>query len=349
MASSSSAAHGPQLLKPADRQRINALPTRSRTHIFVKYRDSLRSHKTASRSLTLSQTRDFRAQKNLLSSHSDEIDSVEDARSYCVPPQWVVLVEELNRDVASIETKIADLQTTSSKHLLPTFGDDDDAENEERIAAAVQELSHLFSECQRKLKQVTSSRSTGKGDELVRKNIERRVAQQLQDLSLEFRRSHKSYLSSLKGQKIEDYQMDLSLTPAASSGATQSASQGFFDDEPAHDPIDPRFNSEQMLKIVVEEHMSKEREKAINQVAESVTELADIFKEIQVLVIDQGTVLDRIDFNIEQAADRVQNAVVELNKANEYQKKSKTMMCIYLLLLLCGIMIGILILKNAMK
>ncbi|EOD42185.1 hypothetical protein EMIHUDRAFT_193846, partial [Emiliania huxleyi CCMP1516] len=98
MASSSSAAHGPQLLKPADRQRINALPTRSRTHIFVKYRDSLRSHKTASRSLTLSQTRDFRAQKNLLSSHSDEIDSVEDARSYCVPPQWVVLVEELNRD-----------------------------------------------------------------------------------------------------------------------------------------------------------------------------------------------------------------------------------------------------------
>ena len=114
------------------------------------------------------------------------------------------------------------------------------------------------------------------------------------------------------------------------------------------------------------------------------------------LVIDQGTVLDRIDFNIEQAADlisphtspylpisphispylpvsphvlsrrrtsylpisphispylpisphispyleqaadRVQNAVVELNKANEYQKKSKTMMCIYLLLLLCG-------------
>lgn len=48
-----------------------------------------------------------------------------------------------------------------------------------------------------------------------------------------------------------------------------------------------RFNAEQMLKIVVEEHMSKEREKAINQVAESVTELADIFKEIQVLVIDQ--------------------------------------------------------------
>lgn len=59
--------------------------------------------------------------------------------------------------------------------------------------------------------------------------------------------------------------------------------------------------------------------------------------------------LDRIDFNIEQAADRVGAAVVELNKANDYQKKSKTMLCIYLLLLLCGIMIIILILKNMLK
>ena len=37
-------------------------------------------------------------------------------------------------------------------------------------------------------------------------------------------------------------------------------------------------------------------------------------------MIDQGTILDRIDYNIEQAADRVGHAVVELNKANEYDR-----------------------------
>ena len=56
--------------------------------------------------------------------------------------------------------------------------------------------------------------------------------------------------------------------------------------------------------------MSEERSKAIEQVAESVNELAGIFKEIQVLVIDQGTILDRIDFNIELAADKVGAAVL---------------------------------------
>ena len=95
--------------------------------------------------------------------------------------------------------------------------------------------------------------------------------------------------------------------------------------------------------------MTEEREKAITRVAESVGELAEIFKEIQGLVIDQGTILDRIDYNIEQAADRVSHAVVELKKATEYQKKSRAMLCIYVLLLLCGLMIIILVIKNASK
>ena len=34
--------------------------------------------------------------------------------------------------------------------------------------------------------------------------------------------------------------------------------------------------------------------------AQSIEELSEIFKELAVLVIDQGTILDRIDFNMEQ-------------------------------------------------
>ena len=84
------------------------------------------------------------------------------------------------------------------------------------------------------------------------------------------------------------------------------------------------------------------------QVAESVSELAGIFKEIQVLVIDQGTILDRIDFNIEMAADKVTAATVEIDKANQIQKKSRAMLCIYLLLLLCGAMVLVLVVKKSM-
>ena len=187
----------------------------------------------------------------------------------------------------------------------------------------------------------------------VRKNIEQRVAKQLQDLSLEFRRGHKGYLAKLKGQTAdEEFKPDLRRDSGAAPGPSGvgGGGGGFFDDdvESAAAPIDPRFNSQQTLQLVMAEQMSEERSKAIEQVAESVGELAGIFKEIQVLVIDQGTILDRIDFNIEMAADKVSKATLEIDKANQYQKKSKAMLCIYLLLLLCCLMVIVLILKKSM-
>ena len=154
----------------------------------------------------------------------------------------------------------------------------------------------------------------------VRRNIERKCAQQLQDLSNEFRRGHNNFLKKLKGQEIEDFRPDLKLGSGGGAGTSGGGGGGFFDDEPAEGQVDPRFNAAQTLQLVMAEQMTEERERAINQVASSVTELAEIFKEIQVLVIDQGTILDRIDYNIEQAADRVTSAVVELNKANEYDR-----------------------------
>ena len=154
----------------------------------------------------------------------------------------------------------------------------------------------------------------------VRRNIERKCAQQLQDLSNEFRRGHNNFLKKLKGQEIEDFRPDLKLGGGGGAGTSGGGGGGFFDDEPAEGQVDPRFNAAQTLQLVMAEQMTEERERAINQVASSVTELAEIFKEIQVLVIDQGTILDRIDYNIEQAADRVTSAVVELNKANEYDR-----------------------------
>ena len=42
------------------------------------------------------------------------------------------------------------------------------------------------------------------------------------------------------------------------------------------------------------------RNQEIKKIWESVTELHTIFKELWVLVIDQGTMLDRIDYNVEQ-------------------------------------------------
>lgn len=55
-----------------------------------------------------------------------------------------------------------------------------------------------------------------------------------------------------------------------------------------------------------------QREKEISELAKGIIELADIFKELQTMVIDQGTMLDRIDYNIENMVSHVKGAEKEL-------------------------------------
>jgi len=49
------------------------------------------------------------------------------------------------------------------------------------------------------------------------------------------------------------------------------------------------------------------------------------------MVQDQGTILDRIDYNIEQTQVQVQEGYKQLKKADSYQKTNKKLYCIVIL------------------
>lgn len=55
-----------------------------------------------------------------------------------------------------------------------------------------------------------------------------------------------------------------------------------------------------------------QREREINDIAKGIIELSDIFRDLQGMIIDQGTMLDRIDYNIETMGTEVKAADKEL-------------------------------------
>lgn len=72
--------------------------------------------------------------------------------------------------------------------------------------------------------------------------------------------------------------------------------------------------------LVSEETQSRTRE--IDSLVSSIEDLAHIMKDFQALVFEQGTILDRIDHNIEVALDNTIEAHNELKKANENFKSN---------------------------
>lgn len=104
------------------------------------------------------------------------------------------------------------------------------------------------------------------------------------------------------------------------------------------DPIDDSFmNTKQMTQqqlLYLEEEntqMAAQREQEVNSIVKSIVDLNDIFKELARMVEDQGTILDRIDYNIEQTQTQVYEGFKQLQKADTYQRKNRKMCCILIL------------------
>lgn len=78
----------------------------------------------------------------------------------------------------------------------------------------------------------------------------------------------------------------------------------------------------------------EERDEEIAQLANGVFEVSTIFREMQSLIINQGSIVDRIDYNLENTVIELKEANKQLDGATRYQKR--TQKCkIILLLTLC--------------
>ena len=93
------------------------------------------------------------------------------------------------------------------------------------------------------------------------------------------------------------------------AGSHDHMNDPFGDDPTADDEdLDAVFTDAQMAMVQNNERAISEREAQINDIVKSIHGLAEVFKDLQNMVIDQGTVLDRIDYNIEQANVHLENA-----------------------------------------
>lgn len=97
---------------------------------------------------------------------------------------------------------------------------------------------------------------------------------------------------------------------------------------------------QQRLRHDPNEAIIAQREREIEDIAQGIIELANIFQELQTMVIDQGSMLDRIDYNVENMNRDVKEADKELKVASGYQQRSmKRKIMLLLAILIAGVFI----------
>jgi len=266
-----------------------------------------------------------------------------------LPPRWIDVQDEVTDILKDVTLKAARLDKLHAKHVLPGFDDEHIKLQEEReIEQVTQEITRGFQECQRAVqrieKMVREARTSGnlaKGDEVMARNIQTALASRVQEVSATFRKKQSNYLNKLRALGgFESPFGNRSSTPV----------QNPYSDPALMESDADKSFSQSTLQQTAQKRLHRndetiaQREQEINDIAKGIIELADIFKELQTMVIDQGTMLDRIDYNVERMADDVKGAEKELVVATGYQKKTtKRKILLLLLLLVVGMFILLLV------
>ncbi|OCT60262.1 syntaxin 16 S homeolog isoform X1 [Xenopus laevis] len=247
-----------------------------------------------------------------------------------LPPKWVDGVEEIQYEVTRIKQKMKDLASVHDKHMnRPTL--DDSTEEEHAIEIATQEITQMFHRCQRSVQSLQSrSRHCTEQEERLLRNVVASLAQSLQDLSTNFRHVQSGYLKRMKNREERSKHFFDTSVPLIDDGEDNTL-------------YDRGFTEDQLALAQQNTLMVEERERELRQIVQSISDLNEIFRELAGMVVEQGTVLDRIDYNVEQACVKTEDGLKHLQKAEQYQKKNRKMLIILILFVLVIVLIVVLI------
>lgn len=324
------------------------MATRDRTALFLRYREEARAlhrrpsvpHDDASQATTFALDEPFEAHD----AHTNvEGASARRIRHGGMEPEWVFAYNDLKADLSEMEKMLEQLASLYAKHLLPSFGELDTSDLEHEIRMRSHRLTELLHTVEHKVKNLSKRRQPNqqKGRDVegeILRNMQKRFASSLQELSVSFRKKQTAYLDKLKDQResYSDSRASASSVPVDDINPNSKS----FDDS-----ADPGFSETQLLMVESASALAEERTQELSRVASNINDLATLVKDIASLVVDQGTVLDRIDYNLEDVKETTFAAVRELRIADRYQRKRHALCCIIILSVACGIMFIILIYK----
>lgn len=264
-------------------------------------------------------------------------DDVEESLCGGDKPDWTVIVDNVRGRFDQLENEFKLLKQSHQSQLRQGVDVNAEREKQERTAALTDSITAGFAHCNKWINLIVQRGAGDSQDYRVRKNVQVALATKLQKLSATFHKNQRRFMKQLHDQSA-----------SASRGDDQFQFLSTYDEDEDVQFIS-QFSEDQINQIATLEDIQEERGREINAILKSVTQLKQIFEELSLLVIDSGTILDRIDFNMEMVVENVHEAEHQLEKAASYNGKGLSAWCIIFLIVMCIIMTLVVAIKKGTK
>jgi syntaxin 16 len=197
------------------------------------------------------------------------------------------------------------LQKEQQKRLVIKFDDEENNKLNQNISRILNEITQKLKEAEKSIKDFTKENDNNDNtNNMIKLNMQQTLIKKISDFTKKFKinqEMHNKKYKDLVGEDDPTFQINT------------SSKQNYNE---VNNTIDNFLMTEEKDSVLMR------RDTQLNDLLDSVNDLAQIFKDMQSLVMEQGSILDRIDYNIDIAATNVTSGKNSIIKANEYHKNN---------------------------
>lgn len=205
------------------------------------------------------------------------------------------IYKELNNDMNLLRRRQQD-------RIKTKVYESENKQIDKEIEKIIKSMTNKVKLCEINIKQIAAIPDTSLSDIdiKIKDNIKVNLSQKIHDFSYNFRKNEEQFVENLKKLGSKSSVID-----------DEDNSIKEFDDK--HKNLFLHDESDSQIKI---------RNECLDSLVISINELSSIFKDLQNVIHEQGTILDRIDYNIEIAMDNTKKAQKHIIEANKIQSQS---------------------------
>lgn len=235
-----------------------------------------------------------------------------------VAPPWVRVVNHCSELENTIQKKINQLLEMQREYLTPKFSvsaaSDGLGEEERalRIEVMGNEIQKLLKELDRMVKTGVRPADPENSDEcMTATNVQRYLSTRFTKIVSAYKDGQTLYTDKLKKRKQKVKQF---------KGSTETH-QELEKEMRVTTYQQMGYSQAQIQELLLEEDHQQTISNEVEEILNHIQELNSMFSDLRDLVVEQGTMLDRIDYNISQARDQIVKGNKELKEARHHQSK----------------------------